>query len=178
MYIKAFKKDLTCKEFNMNNIKIVDFNDWGYQEVKQAFKLLEAYINNKTATHFFDWSSFKICFNTNSGYVFLADNDFNSAMLDNDLIRDWLTCLDCGCEGFYYEILEESQDTCCYEYILNYCVNNNLIDDDFICENLHTALKTNRDLQSYLKDFENQKTNDINIDEDIINNLVNFIKGV
>ena len=49
-------------------------------------------------------------FNKNSGYVFLTDEDYNTAMMDGDTLEDFLTCGECGCEGIRSEFFEYAED--------------------------------------------------------------------
>jgi uncharacterized protein YbaR (Trm112 family) len=76
-----------------------DFSKFGKVEIEEACQLLQAYLN-KNRTKYLASQNITIEFNTQSGYVFLSDNDCNTAMLNekHELV-DFLVCPECGQEG-------------------------------------------------------------------------------
>jgi len=56
----------------------------------------------------------KVCveLNTESGYVFLIDNNFNVAMLRGEVLEDWLRCPKCLNEGFKMD-MTKCEKKCC-----------------------------------------------------------------
>lgn len=90
-----------------------DLSLFGYRELKEAGKLLTAYRSDNDQTTQLMGDGLKVWFNLNSGYVFLADEDYATAMMEGDELRDWLNCPECGEEGFTLECgcVEEEDDT-------------------------------------------------------------------
>ena len=52
----------------------------------------------------------KVAMNNQSGYVFLTNEDFQVAMIDNERLTLFLTCSECGNEGLEGEF--EVMDSC------------------------------------------------------------------
>lgn len=77
----------------------VDLSEFGYREIRLAIELLEGYMANTSVIG----DGVKLCFNRNSGSVFLSDEDFNVAMMNGDKIEQWFYCPNCGNEGFQEE---------------------------------------------------------------------------
>ena len=90
-----------------------DLKDFGYREMEMAGDLLKAYAARPP-----DWlgDGVHVVFNTHSGYVFLTDDDFNVAMMDDDDtgLEQFLSCPECGNEGFRAEIVKGGD--CCRAY--------------------------------------------------------------
>jgi hypothetical protein len=59
----------------------------------------------------------QVWFNSNSGYVFLSDEDFNVAMLDNGKLEQWFSCPNCGYEGFKEDMKHGDGDKDCEDYL-------------------------------------------------------------
>lgn len=85
-----------------------DLADFGSRERKMAGELLRAMSENNE-THFLG-EGVRVFMNRNSGYVFLSDEDYNTAMMDGDTLRDFLTSPYEGKEGFFDELLEEYEE--------------------------------------------------------------------
>ena len=81
-----------------------DFNEWGYREIQEAIELLNKYLDSNIKP----LTGLKVGFNSNSGYVFLEDEDYNTFMLNGENLEQWFNCPECGHEGFREEF--EGQD--------------------------------------------------------------------
>jgi hypothetical protein len=97
----------------------------GSRERFVAGEILIAWSNEAWASpedHLEDGVSLE--FNPNSGYVFLVDEDFNVAMLNDDgKLENWLYCGDCGKEGFRSEVNFSDDGLCSHCHLkmnLNY----------------------------------------------------------
>ena len=94
----------------MSEVVVCDLSQFGYRELGLAAELLKAY-----ADHGADFlgDGIKICFNTQSGYVFLSDEDCNVAMINGDRLEQFFSCPNCGNEGFKEEHgFDESSHLC------------------------------------------------------------------
>lgn len=92
-----------------------DLSEFGYRELSEAAKLLNAYVDgNKPA---FLEDKIHIEFNPNSGSVFLVDEEYNVGMMNGDDLEQWFNCPECGTEGFLEEMIEEGQD-CCHTFLI------------------------------------------------------------
>jgi len=98
----------------MEKIVTNDFSDFGYCEKEEARELMSAYGTDKDKTVYLG-SGVQVWFNLHSGYVFLSDEDFNSAMMNGDVLEDFINCPECGHEDFLSE-MKESGDACCKKY--------------------------------------------------------------
>lgn len=74
-----------------------DLSKLRYREIDMLADLLKAYANNSTVLgDGVNWE-----FNPNSGNVFLVDEDYRVAMLNDDnKLAEWFSCPNCGHEGF------------------------------------------------------------------------------
>ena len=82
----------------MKNYYELDMTDFGYREKKLALEVLEAYMKNPYKV---EGDDLKIGFNTNSGYVFATDEDYNTYLInDKDELELWLSCDGCEREDF------------------------------------------------------------------------------
>lgn len=79
-----------------------DLNKFGYREYEMASQLLKLLSIGQ-------WESedeqlgdgIKLEFNTNSGNVFLVDDNSYVVMVnDSDKLENWLSCSNCGAEGY------------------------------------------------------------------------------
>jgi len=82
-----------------------DLSEFGNRELEEASKLLMKYAKNDFASNSSELGDgLKLCFNKNSGYVFLSDEDYRVLMLnDKDELEEWLNCGECGEEDFKSE---------------------------------------------------------------------------
>ena len=92
--------------------------DFGQREREIAAKLMTTLNTERDKTVHFQKLGVVVEFNPYSGYVFLVDEDYNVAILnDNDELEDFITCPNCGGEGVSSEFREENKDSeCCQEY--------------------------------------------------------------
>ncbi|MEM3265403.1 MAG: hypothetical protein QXU98_05100 [Candidatus Parvarchaeota archaeon] len=86
-----------------------DLSEFGYRELDEAVKLLTAY---KEQGADFLGTGVHLCFNRQSGNVFLSDEDFNTAMMNGDRLEQWYACPECGYDGFKEDIKHEGNERC------------------------------------------------------------------
>lgn len=86
----------------MNDTVTSDLSKFGFRELKMAAELLTAYCANSKDVELGD--GVHVCMNSNSGFVFLSDEDFNVAMMNGDKLEMFHSCPECGREGFAEEI--------------------------------------------------------------------------
>lgn len=91
-----------------------DFSKFGSIELQEAGEILTLYSDNSVTDrvkNVFGHSGVKIEFNTQSGKVFMVDDDMNCVMINEDGILDlFLFTPDDGKEGFFDELLSEYHD--------------------------------------------------------------------
>ena len=97
------------------NYHEIDFTNFGYREKKLAFEVLEAYFKDPYVV---EGDDLKIGFNTNSGYVFATDEDYNTYLRNGDVLEMWVMCDECNAEDFISELKtcdleEEWEGVCC-----------------------------------------------------------------
>lgn len=87
-----------------------DLSNFGYMEKKEAGKLLSIYGTKDDISNLGD--GVKVEFNPNSGYVFLVDNDLNTAMInpDSGLLENWYFLSYNGNEGFLGDLLTDLEN--------------------------------------------------------------------
>ncbi len=82
-----------------------DLSKFGHIELVEAEKLLHAFNTKAWASADDDLNNgVKLEFNPSSGNVFLVDDDYMVAMLNGDKLENWLSCPNCGKEGFRSEL--------------------------------------------------------------------------
>ena len=91
------------------DIVTADLSKFGYRELDEAGKLLIAYAKNGVD---FLSDGITLNFNTNSGFVFLSDEDYNVGILNEGKVEQWFNCSECGEEGFKEHFEEEGLDKC------------------------------------------------------------------
>ena len=93
----------------MSKVYTEDLSEFGYRELDEAGKLLSSIKNGLPDD--FDDAGIKIGFNKNSGYVFLTNEEYQVAMLDDKgkLYSFYSTPYE-GHEGSLEELLEEYDD--------------------------------------------------------------------
>lgn len=89
--------------------------DFGSRERSMAADLLNA-LSEANNTKFLGDCGIKLWMNFNSGNVFLCDEDFNTAMMNDDKLEDWINCPECGHEDFLSEFKSNSDKRCCHQY--------------------------------------------------------------
>jgi|ERR1700722_4841467 len=73
--------------------------DFGYRERAILIELLQAWNSQGLPEDFYDEEVHPM-FNRNSGYVFLTNSEFQTAMMNGDKLEMWHHCGNCGHEGF------------------------------------------------------------------------------
>lgn len=87
-----------------NEITTTDLSKFGYRELGMAGNLLTLYSNDPNNVNIGD--NMQLMMNTNSGNVFLTDDDCNVVMIDdNGKLANFYNCPNCGHEGFAYDFL-------------------------------------------------------------------------
>ena len=106
----------------MTNQVTEDWDKFGYREKKMAIELLTAWMDGKFARNSLHMGDgVKAAFNTHSGYVFLTNNDYDSFLLDGDGNLDiFLSCSNCGSEGFPPELRDNPNCDKCKEFAENF----------------------------------------------------------
>ena len=93
----------------MTEILTSDLAKFGHRERKMAEELLKAWREQGLPNDFMD-DEVRICFNTYSGYVFLTNTDFQTAMMNGDKLESFYFDSETGEEGFFDELSEESKE--------------------------------------------------------------------
>lgn len=86
-----------------------DLAEFGFVELEIASKILTAYCEQHPP---FLGDGVKLWFNKNSGCVFLCDEDYNTAMMNEDKLEQWHNCPECGHEGFLEDMGHEHNSHC------------------------------------------------------------------
>jgi hypothetical protein len=93
-----------------------DLSKFGFREIGIAAELLTKYADGRQS-----WASAEddlddgvaVEFNPNSGEVFLADEDYRTAMVNRDgKLENWIYCSNCGVEGFRSELPLDEEGNC------------------------------------------------------------------
>lgn len=101
----------------MIELLTADLSKFGNIEIDKSIKLLKAY-REQGADFLSD--GLTLNFNSNSGYVFLSDSDYNVAMLNDKKLEQWFSCYYCGHEGFKENIKHEPQDQDCKDFMKDF----------------------------------------------------------
>lgn len=107
-----------------------DLSRFGFRELKLAAQLLTAYTNNKDFNPEWSPDGTKIAFNTRSGYVFLTNDEYQTAMMNGDHLEMWYNCSYCGHEGFADDFEHEPKAKECVEDMQR-IVPNYVVPDDY-----------------------------------------------
>lgn len=96
-----------------------DLSKFGYRELRLAAKLLTAYCDASQEASKFLGDGLTINMNTQSGYVFLSDQDYNVGMINpnTDKLEQWLNCPYCGHEGFKEDAEHTASDDECTQWM-------------------------------------------------------------
>lgn len=109
----------------MNAITTTNLSEFGFRERDEATKLLTAY--SKQNPDFLN-DGVKVMFNKHSGYVFLIDEDYNVAMIDDGILYQIYTCPECDLKGSEEDLMENG-NSCCRAYV-SWCLSQ--MDADYI----------------------------------------------
>lgn len=93
------------------DIVTTDLARFGYRELQRAAALLTAYCENPPE---FLGHGVHVAMNRLSGEVFLSDEEYTVGMLQNDQIKQWHFCPECGAEGLAEDLPD---DPCCQDYL-------------------------------------------------------------
>ena len=97
----------------MTEIATNDLSGFGYRELGIAGDLLKAYAEGEFKKDNFFGDGLTLNFNSNSGVVFLSDNDYNVGVLNDDnQIEQFLNCGECGNEGIYEDFKDNANGDC------------------------------------------------------------------
>lgn len=88
-----------------------DLSKFGWREKRMAAKLLTAMVEQGLPEDFDD-DGVTIAFNTQSGYVFATNAEYQVAMLKGDKLESFYSCPECGHEGFKDEMKHEGGPEC------------------------------------------------------------------
>lgn len=87
-----------------------DFAKFGYREREMAEDLLRAW-REQGLPDDFENNKVEIMMNFNSGYVFLTNEDFQVAMMNDEKLESFYTDFNTGEEGFLEELSEDAKHT-------------------------------------------------------------------
>lgn len=94
-----------------------DLSKFGYRELMELELLLKAY-REQGLPKDFDNDEVVPIMNSNSGYVFLTNSNYQVAMLtDDNKLQSFYSCPQCGHEGFLEDIEHNESDKDCQEYV-------------------------------------------------------------
>lgn len=109
----------------MDAIVTSDLSQFGYRELELAQRTLKAYVDSNMGANLKIGEGLKICFNRNSGFVFLSDEDLRTFVLNGkEELTEWFNCPICGTEG-YKELVNKPEhhdnpdDGECKQWILD-----------------------------------------------------------
>ena len=93
----------------MTDLVTADLSTFGNRELMIASDLLRAYAENRAD---FLGDNITLNFNSNSGYVFLSDEDYRVGVLadDENKIVEFFSCPNCGYEGTQEDAKSELKD--------------------------------------------------------------------
>ena len=83
-----------------------DLKDFGSRERNEVIKLFTEWNSNGLPEEFYE-DGVEVAFNTDSGFVFLTNEDFQVCMMNGDDLEMFYSCGECGNEGF-----KEDHDFC------------------------------------------------------------------
>ena len=92
-----------------------NFEDMGFKEITEVAEILNAYASGNTTRYYnryFENNEIKPCFNLHSGYVFLTNSEYQSAMMNGKKLDVFESCHECGNEGFPHEFKDAICEGC------------------------------------------------------------------
>jgi hypothetical protein len=105
------------------------FKGWGTGDMRDAAKLLNEYSDDPSIL---SGSEITVSFNTDSGNVFLSDDNYDVAMLHRGHIERFYNCPYCGHEGFLEDMVHDPQDDDCVQYMRDIGVDESKISALFV----------------------------------------------
>jgi len=94
-------------------ITTTDLADFGSRERALMIDLLNAW-REQGLPDDFEYDEVRVMMNRNSGYVFLTNSEYKTAMMNGDKLELWHNCGNCGNEGFA-EDCQINEEGCCNE---------------------------------------------------------------
>ncbi len=98
----------------MKDITTTDLANFGYRELKMLELLLTAMREQGLPVNF-DKAGVVPMMNTQSGCVFLTNENFEVAMMNGEHLEKWHSCSYCGHEGFAEDFEHEPMHDDCNE---------------------------------------------------------------
>jgi hypothetical protein len=98
----------------MKSVTTTDLAEFGYTERKEMTRLLNEW-NEFGLPEGFYKDEVRVMFNKNSGYVFLTNSDYQTAMMNGNKLEVWFNCPNCGHEGFAEDCQIDDENQCCNE---------------------------------------------------------------
>lgn len=92
------------------DITTTDLTDFGSRERKMLLNILESWHEHGLPEGFYH-EEVRAMMNKNSGYVFLTNSEYQTAMLNGDKLEIWFNCPNFGHEGFE-EDCDIDEDKC------------------------------------------------------------------
>lgn len=96
-------------------IVTLDLGKFGARERAMAVKIFTLWERQGLPEDFYE-DGITLCFNQDSGYVFLSNEDFQVCMPSNGRLESFYSCPECGHEGFAYQMAHGKNDGC-QEYL-------------------------------------------------------------
>jgi hypothetical protein len=95
-------------------ITTTDFADFGSREREMVIEILLAWKNSGLPTDFYQ-DEVRPTMNKNSGFVFLVNSEYQTAMLNGNVLEIWHNCHNCGHEGFAEDcqLNDDGCENCC-----------------------------------------------------------------
>ncbi len=100
-----------------------DWKNFGHREIKAAIELLNLYNENKMTPVAEEYMGehLRPMLNRHSGWVFLTDDDNHVFLANHEGLLDiFLSCPNCGNEGFPEELIESPECEECKEFATQY----------------------------------------------------------
>lgn len=98
----------------MKSLITCDLSQFGIRELRMAEELLKAYTEQRPENL---GDGLSLSFNTESGCVFLVDEDYNVFMMNDDNLEQFFTCPYCGHEGFKENMFHKPLADECEEFM-------------------------------------------------------------
>lgn len=105
-----------------------DLSDFGSSERKELVNLLTAWREQGLPKDFYQDEVIPMM-NRNSGYVFLTNSEYQTAMMNGNKLEMWHNCGNCGHEGFEEDC--QINDGGCNECNEEKCENSELEELDY-----------------------------------------------
>lgn len=94
----------------MKEITTTNLADFGYSEMKELSRILNAWIEFGLPDDF-ERDGVHPMFNRNSGHLFVTNSEYQTCMMNGDKLETWYYCHQCGHEGFKEEC-QLNEDGC------------------------------------------------------------------